>query len=87
MLSVGCIQTVTCRHLLGAVGGAGGVGVPGVLLGVQGVGETEEAVPCPVRPASEHQSQAHVPHHTVNCAFLPPQGIYFPDPAWGQPLP
>lgn len=83
MLSVGCIQTAACRHMLGPVRGAGGVGVPGVLLVVQGVGETEEAVPRPVRPASERQSQAHVPHHTC----IPAPASDFPDPAWGQPLP
>ena len=56
------------------------VGVPGVLFMVQGIGEMEEAVPRPVRLASERQSQAHVAHHTVNCAFLPPQVISLTQP-------
>ena len=81
MLSVGCIRTVHFQtpawgHQRGWRGGCS----RGICSWPSAFGETEEAVPCPLRPASERQSQAHVPHHTVNCAFLPPQVISLTQP-------
>lgn len=62
--------TDTCCPLR-AIRGARGVGVAGGLsLSTSTFGETEDAVPCPTAPASEHQGKAHIPHHTFNSAIL-----------------
>ena len=62
--------TDTCCPLR-AIRGARGVGVSGGLsLSTGTFGETEGAVPCPAAPAPEHQSKAHIPHHTFNSAIL-----------------